>query len=221
MVDILLIIKTVINYTKKDIDKGNTPPEIYKICSCIRETFCLSYAIRKENNLWIYFQKENSLIELNGSKLRFLGSDERSQALLLMKAIDLIKSSISYNWKKSTPGIFIRIFEKDTDFFSYINSNMLKEIVFFPNQNVLKFLSFEKKNENRIKMVNIKDLKKIEEKLFIMSLNTESDDFLNFLNNNKIDIDHKLSKKIKIGKINIVEGVENKILYLNYLIDTQ
>ncbi|MBY9006615.1 MAG: hypothetical protein KGD63_07640 [Candidatus Lokiarchaeota archaeon] len=221
MVDILLNIKTIINYTKKDIDKGNTPPEIYKICSCIREAFCLSYAIRKENRLWLYFQKVNSLIELNGSKLRFLGSDERSQALLLMKALDLIKFSTLYNWKKSTPGIFVRKFEKNSDFFLYINSNMSEEIVFIPYQNALDFLSLENNNKMNINIVNIRDLKNIEEKLYIISLDAESNDFLNLYTNYKIDNDHELLEKIKIGNLINIEGVENKILYLNYLIDTQ
>jgi len=88
LANFLLIIEEIIDFTKKDIDKGYTPPLIYKICSCIREAFCLSYAIRKNNNLYLYFQKEKILIKFEGSRLRYLGPDERSQALLLKKAFE-------------------------------------------------------------------------------------------------------------------------------------
>ena len=82
LANFLLIIEELINYTKEDIDKGHTPLYIYALCSCIRETFCLSYAIRKNNTLYLYFQEEKILIKFEGSNLRYLGPDDRSQSLL-------------------------------------------------------------------------------------------------------------------------------------------
>ena len=97
LANFLLIIEEIIDFTKKDIDIGYTPPLIYKICSCIREAFCLSYAIRKNNNLFLYFQKEKILIKFEGSRLRYLGPDERSQAILLKKVLDKSISTINSN----------------------------------------------------------------------------------------------------------------------------
>jgi len=94
LVNFLLFVKNIASYSKSDIDKGNTPLDVYKLCSCIRESFCLSYAIRKNNNLYLYFQNEHILIKFEGRTLRFVGPDERSQALLLEKA--LIYASISH-----------------------------------------------------------------------------------------------------------------------------
>ncbi|MFX1531798.1 MAG: hypothetical protein ACFFBC_11850, partial [Promethearchaeota archaeon] len=93
MVNFLLLFEKIIEYTKKQINKGLTPQKIYELCSCIRETFCLSYSIRKNNNLYLYFQEENLLLSFIGKKLRYLGPDERSQALLLLKALTKLQES--------------------------------------------------------------------------------------------------------------------------------
>jgi len=118
VVNFLLLIKKISAYSKKDIDQGKTPLDVYQLCSCIRETFCLSYSIRKENNLYLLFQEYNALIKFEGKKLKFLSSDERSQALLLYKALNLSSEILSFdNWYKSTPGIYIKKFE---DFNAFI-----------------------------------------------------------------------------------------------------
>ena len=53
LVNYLLLIEDIPYFTKEDVDEGLTPLDVYKICSCIRETFCLSYSIRKQNNLYL------------------------------------------------------------------------------------------------------------------------------------------------------------------------
>ena len=73
MANFLFLIGNIVEYSKKDIDQGNTPPEIYKICVCLKETYCISFNIRKENNVYLYFQNERILIKFEGSTLRFLG----------------------------------------------------------------------------------------------------------------------------------------------------
>ncbi|MBD3194258.1 MAG: hypothetical protein GF317_04330 [Candidatus Lokiarchaeota archaeon] len=118
MVDFLILLEEIVSYNKKMIDSGLTPPKIYELCCCIREAFCLSYAIRKENNLYLYSSNNQLLVKFNGYKLKYLGSDERSQALLLFKAINKIKnitnSQIS-NWLISTPGILVKKIDSRID----------------------------------------------------------------------------------------------------------
>ena len=55
LADFLILKTSPPKYTKKDIDIGNIPHELYAICSIIRESFCLSYSIRKDINLYFYF----------------------------------------------------------------------------------------------------------------------------------------------------------------------
>ena len=90
MVNFLIYISKITPFSKKDVDEGNTPPDIYKLCVSIREAFCISYYIRKENNLYFYIEEKHILIKFIGNELRYLGSDERSQALLLSKVLNKI-----------------------------------------------------------------------------------------------------------------------------------
>ncbi|MFX1311284.1 MAG: hypothetical protein ACFFHD_01555 [Promethearchaeota archaeon] len=142
MVNFLLLIKEINYYNKNGIDKGNIPIIIYKLCSCIRETFCLSYSIRKSNNLYLYFVKEYVLIRFKGKNLRFLGPDERSQALLLYKALNKAKHILSPDyerWYESTPGIYIKIYSDNNTFINSFFSNRKGKIYFILD-------NFEKKN---------------------------------------------------------------------------
>ncbi len=111
LVNILILIEKISKFTKSNIDKGKTPLDIYNLCSIIRESFCCSYSIRKDNNLYIYINSIHILIKFEGNSLRYLGSDERSQALLLNKALDKINEAEKINFQgmqKSTPGIFVK-----------------------------------------------------------------------------------------------------------------
>jgi len=212
LVNFLLLIKNITNFSKKEIDKGNIPITIYELCSCIRETFCLSYSIRKDNNLYLYFEKENVLIKFIGKRLRYLGPDERSQALLLNKALNKAKHIISYEserWEKSTPGIYII---KYSDNNSFINS-------FFSNKEGNFYLILDNYKENN---------KKIDTLSF-------DKDFLAILDNDFyiIPIYNTLNKSIEflelleslknIMKLSIPKAKtrENKILYLNFRKDQQ
>jgi len=210
LVNFLLIIKKFVNFNKKDIDVGKTPLKIYKICSCIRETFCLSYAIRKENNLFLFFQNDGVLIKFEGNRLKYLGPDERSQALLLRKAIDkinLFNSSDIEKWKKSTPGIYVRKFSNIESFIKYFKS----------------FLSF-----NPIFLINDNDVGKVNSYFTVNefeTINTISEFFYIIPAYNIIIKDSnffqlfKDLKDIKFLTLSKINRIEDKFLYVNFRLD--
>lgn len=212
MVNFLLVLEKIVHYSKKDIDKGNTPLKIYKICSCLREAFCLSYAIRKENSLYLYFQKEHFLIKFEGKSLRYLGPDERSQALLLNKALIKIYqnfNSLNNRWIKSTPGINVKKFSNTLEFFEYFNSISNRK-------NILILKNAQKPRKNKI-------LRNLDE---IFALIKESDYFIiatyEIQKNNKSIIEmFKKIKDITILSLSMIKSMADKILYINFRKDKQ
>ena len=209
LANFLLIFEEFINYTKDDIDKGHTPPLIYKICSCIRETFCLSYAIRKNNSLYLYFQGEKILIKFEGSRLRYLGPDERSQALLLKKVLDKSIPFINSNgnkWIKSTPGIYFKSFLDDVSFIDYLGSSVQDPIIFIYDE----VDSMDEINIPEIK--NINTLDNLRDNFYIIPTYPFSK------KNNIIKLILSLTN-IKLITIPKIRSIQDKILYINYLID--
>lgn len=207
LVNFLLLIEDIPYYSKKDIDFGLTPLEIYRLSSCIRETFCLSYSIRKQNNLFLLFYNNISLIKFQGNKLRFLGSDERSQALLLNKAINKLNEiKINHKWNKSTPGIIVKKlgdFQKALQFIKEISHNK----IIIVNGYCENHLSL-----NHKEFIN---LKSINEYLYILPIfhnESKASDFISLM---KIEIDLKFLMLPK------VKSIEDKILFINFIIDQQ
>ena len=93
---------------KKEYFVSGMPPEIYEIIMSIQAAFFLSHKIRKYVELFLIFQKENLVIHYVGQKLRYLGPDERSIGMLLMKALAK-KEQLQLNQKiRSTPGIWVQ-----------------------------------------------------------------------------------------------------------------
>lgn len=212
LVNFLLLFEKIINYSKKDIDKGKTPLNVYKICSCIRETFCLSYAIRKDNVLYLYFQKEHVLIKFEGQTLRFLGPDERSQAILMKKALNKIYEKFdneNNKWIKSTPGIFGKKFSNNLEFIEFFTSISNRK-------NNLIIDAYQSLGE-KINLVNLDK--------FFCPIN-ELDFFIiptyNNLNNNTNIIEmFKELKTINIISLSMIKSIEDKILYINFRKDQQ
>jgi len=188
-------------YNKKDIDIGNTPLDVYKLCSGIREFFCLSYAIRKKNTLYLYFYSDLILIKLDGSKLRFLGSDERSQALLLLRALEKATTLINEKWERSTPGIYVMKLLNPLSIDHFIEK-MSFERIFLINQSKNFDLQYDFSNNDFTS-----------QDLFII-INDLANVFVRELFEN-------LDSSTKIIQINFseIKSLENKILYINYLID--
>ena len=209
MVNFLLLLENVIEYDKKTIDRGLTPQEVYELCSCIRETFCISYSIRKDNNLYIYLQNFHNLISFIGKKLRFLGPDERSQALLLYKALKIARKNKYLTEKRiteSTPGIYVTKFLNDLDFIGYMKSK-IRGLYY-------NLIDREKPIEEQLVRPNL--VEKLEDinnsNLYILAPHLENPNFSDLI---------KEMKNIKVLSLSKIKSIENKILYINYSKDRQ
>ncbi|TFG16107.1 MAG: hypothetical protein EU531_07645, partial [Promethearchaeota archaeon] len=207
MTEFLLIAEKISKYNKEDIDQGRTPLDVYKICSCLRNVFCLSYNIRKGNIFYIYIMNKDLMVKFDGKKLKYLGPDERSQSLLLIKALN-ISHQREYNnqdgWIKSTPGIFIKKlphYKNPEDFYNSLPNEIL--------------ITFSNKNNSIFDIMEISPniLKQLEDWLFIFNSDINS-------NANGI-LSYRLSqnKNILNFKLPTIEAIEDKILYINFQID--
>jgi hypothetical protein len=205
-------LEKIINYSKNDIDKGKTPLKIYRICSCIRETFCLSYAIRKENILYLYFQNECILIKFEGKKLRFLGPDERSQALLLKKCLDNTCKNFNrmdIRWIESTPGIYSKKFSKNSEFIEFFTT------ISYGKTNLI-INNYHDSGENP-KLQNLNEELELINELDFFIIPT-----YNFQENNRSIIElFKELKTIKMISLPMIKSTEDKILYINFRKDQQ
>lgn len=207
LVNILILIEKISKFTKSNIDKGKTPLDIYNLCSIIRESFCCSYSIRKDNNLYIYIESTHILIKFEGNSLRYLGSDERSQALLLNKALDKINGAEKINFKgmqKTTPGIFVKRLLNGESILENIN-NLI-------NNKILVISEFEKENIHT-NIINLEDLDDLREYCYVFPIPYNSQSKFDFL--------RIINEKYKLIYTNLssIKGIENKILYVNFLID--
>ncbi len=207
MVNFLILIEKFPKFTKSDIDVGKTPIYVHNLCSIIRESFCLSYSIRKNNNLYLYFESLQLLIKYEGKKLRFLGSDERSQALLLKRALEKINGDEkvkTQEWEKSTPGIFIKRLPNSRSIFENINNILHNKIVF-----IAEFENMDLYPD----VINLDDLDDMSEYCYIFPYSQNSQSSLRFL--------QVIKENYNLKYINLsnIKGIENKILYINFRID--
>lgn len=207
LVNFLILIEKFPKFSKSDIDVGKTPIYVYNLCSIIRESFCLSYSIRKNNNLYLYFESLQLLMKYKGKKLRFLGSDERSQAILLNKALEKINGDEkvkTQEWEKSTPGIFVKRLSNSGSILENINNILHNKIVFIAE--------FENKDLYP-DVINLDDLDDMSEYCYILPYSQNSKSSLRFL--------QVIKENYNLKYINLsnIKGIENKILYINFRID--
>lgn len=207
MVNFLILIEKFPKFSKSDIDVGKTPIYVYNLCSIIRESFCLSYSIRKNNNLYLYFESLQLLMKYKGKKLRFLGSDERSQAILLNKALEKINGDEkvkTQEWEKSTPGIFVKRLSNSGSILENINNILHNKIVFIAE--------FENKDLYP-DVINLDDLDDMSVYCYILPYSQNSQSSLRFL--------QVIKENYNLKYINLsnIKGIENKILYINFRID--
>ena len=204
--DFLIFVERVSKYDKGEIDKGKTPFDVFKLCGILRESFCVSYTIRKSNNLYLYIETDHLFIKIEGKSVRYLGSDERSQALLLLRAfmkIETNENDKDREWIKSTPGIFVK---------KLANLELILEN--FNDKYDKRIFITDISKENFKQNVNYgKNINENSSNCYTFSFSQESIPFLKFLQ--KVNEEGRL-KNIDLSKI---RGIENKILYINFLHD--
>ncbi|MDD1779359.1 MAG: hypothetical protein LUQ65_14425 [Candidatus Helarchaeota archaeon] len=106
---------------KKDYFEEGFPTEIYNIIMAIQAAYFLSHKIRTNTEVLLAFLDNDLVIHYIGSELRFLGPDERSIGMLLMKALE--KKDAAREIKiQSTPGIWIQK-KKIADLFCELGEN--------------------------------------------------------------------------------------------------
>ncbi len=204
MVNFLILISKYTDITKKEIDIGEISLSIYSLCSIIRECFCLSYSIRKENNLVIYFSSSKILIKFEGNQLRFLGSDERSQAILIEKALKKVNERSNLKWENSTPGIFTKKTENQDSILYELGDWINDRAIYIVNdKDTMEVESLEKQ-------ISLKDFS------YIIPSPNISLDFTKF------KYEFKNSKKqIKFVSLPKIKKIENKVSFINFKIDQQ
>lgn len=219
MVNFLIIISKITPFSKKDVDEGNTPPDIYNLCVGIREAFCVSYNIRKENTLYFYIEESHTLIKFIGEELRYLGSDERSQALLFNKVLSF-NHPADNNWTKSTPGIYARKFKNNQDFTDFLFSNERQFVFILDNTSPLSF-PFLYHMQGYPKIKKLTQINNLNEKFFIIPAKPlENKILIDIL---KIITENHTSelKYIKLTSLSKVISLGDKVLYVNFQIDQQ
>lgn len=208
MTQFLLYVENISKFSKSDINEGKIPPDVNAICLCIKNVFCLSYSIRKHNIFFIYVINHNFMIKFEGKTLRYLGPDERSQSLLLMKALNRFDEKIIFenknNWIQSTPGIFIKKLRSDQNIINVFKS-LNNKMIFFFNDDYLY--------PDNIGTIPDKLYTKLEKYLLIFPLNVFKTENLNFLRH-LTNYENTLSYKLPY-----IKSVQDKILYINFQID--
>jgi len=91
----------------KNYFKIGFPEKIYETIMSIQAAYFLSHEIRKKTDLFLFFLKNNTVIHFIGHRLRYLGPDERSIGMLLMKALEKLALLRRKGRIESTPGIWI------------------------------------------------------------------------------------------------------------------
>jgi len=212
LVNFLIFVSKITPFSKKDVDEGNTPPDIYKLCVSIREAFCISYYIRKENNLFFYIKQDQIFIKFIGNELRYLGSDERSQALLFSKVLNNINQTEEKGWIRSTPGIYAKKFKDNEEFLNSLNSDENLPLTFILEED------FARKTP---KVIELNQIKSLNDQLFLIpSCSNDNKDL--------VEIAEKFTQKfpkeldsINLISFNKVKTLGDKILYVNFQIDQQ
>jgi len=225
VVNFLIFIDNIAPFTKNDIDKGTTPPDIYKICVTIRETFLISYDIRKENALYFYIEYNHILIKFLGNELRFLGPDQRSQALLLNKALNKINQiqvgEKKNEWVKSTPGIYAKRLKSNKAFIHFLVSKNFGWYIFiFDRVSPLTFpFLYHTFEYPKIKKFNqLEDLKSL---FYILPFNSSSNERLIELLKLFTHMHSAKLDQLILTSLHKITTLPDKILYMNFQIDQQ
>jgi hypothetical protein len=171
----------------------------------------LSYAIRKNNDFYLFFTENAIAIKFIGKELRFLGPDERSQALLLYKALKKRKSGMNKNiWIKSTPGIYIKKVNAFSEFLKEYLKVYNSKLYIMQNKSIQSFSNEVNYNIN-------KQLPLKKEGTYIFAFDDISP-FSFFQNLSNINLKDKEITNINLENI---KKISDQILMLNYLMDSK
>ena len=113
---------------KKDIDNGLITSHLNLLCNCTRSALLISDGIRLNVKIVFFTPGFNSIITVDGSKVKYMGPDLRSISLLLIKAFNLLRGGVKKQTVNSTPGITI-IRESVSDYLRLIVNS--EDIVYY------------------------------------------------------------------------------------------
>ncbi|MFX1238733.1 MAG: hypothetical protein ACFE8P_13580, partial [Promethearchaeota archaeon] len=207
-------------YNKKVINAGNTPIDVYEVCSIIRTTFCTSYGIRKNNQLYIYFNRQKLLIRFEGNKLRYLGPDERSQALLLEKAFSKSQEQErklgGEEWIDSTPGILVKNLNSINSLIRFLKLLEQPKLTCICKPFSLVNIGFLYHAYEQPKWVKFEQLNLKNEKFFILIPNN---DMLILLLKKVIELYPSILEIFTLVIMNNIKSLSDKTLYINFKLD--
>ncbi len=119
------------------------PLDIYEVIMSIQAAFFLSHQIRKYVDLFLVFLDDDLIIQYVGKKLRYLGPDERSIGMLLMKALSKKDQLEVYQKSQSTPGIWI-LKKKISDLFLEFKENW--QVILVDNDSITELENVSQEN---------------------------------------------------------------------------
>ncbi|MEM2109757.1 MAG: hypothetical protein QW327_04640 [Candidatus Odinarchaeota archaeon] len=92
---------------KQDIDNGLITSHLNLLCNCTRSALLISDGIRLNVKTVFFNPWFNSVVTVDGSKVKYMGPDLRSISLLLVKAFNLLRAGVKKQTVNSTPGITV------------------------------------------------------------------------------------------------------------------
>jgi tRNA pseudouridine-54 N-methylase len=93
---------------RQEIDKGTMKRETIAIVNCIRSSLFTSYGLRKDVSVLLYpFDPGESLVKIEGNKLRYMGPDERSISMLLSVPVNKLLYGDIKDSEVTSPGITV------------------------------------------------------------------------------------------------------------------
>jgi hypothetical protein len=96
--------------TKQAVDRGEIPDDAATFCDILRAVYFKSNVMRKERDAWFFFAGDGLMLRFDGTTMRYLGPDERSMLMLLLKVLEASgtatgSAASDQPWRESTPGL--------------------------------------------------------------------------------------------------------------------
>jgi len=102
----ILVARKLPKIDRQEIDKGKMKREAITVVNCVRSSLFMSNGIRRDVNVMLYpLDPGDTLIRIEGDKLRYMGPDERSISVLLsIPAKKLLHETVKKS-EVTSPGI--------------------------------------------------------------------------------------------------------------------